>query len=68
VVIAVIFAKISRVSSQREEYWHLMHQLLIKPQTIFVQVFPFTKTSKANFHFHYKHCLVNGDPSVDRII
>ncbi|MFD4493083.1 YceG family protein [Lysinibacillus fusiformis] len=68
VVIPVIFAKISGVSSQREEYWHLMHQLLINPQTIFVQEFPFTKTSKANFHFHYKHCLVNGELSVERII
>lgn len=68
VVIPVIFAKISGVSSQREEYWHFMHQLLINPQTIFVQEFPFTKTSKANFHFHYKHCLVNGELSAERII
>lgn len=68
VVIPVIFAKISGVSSQREEYWHYMHQLLANPQTVFVQKFPYASTSRANFHFHYKHCLVNGELSVERIM
>ncbi len=68
IVIPVIFAKISGVSSQREEYWHYMHQLLANPQTVFVQKFPYAATSRANFHFHYKHCLVNGELSVERIM
>lgn len=68
VVIPVIFAKISGVSSQREEYWYYMHQLLANPQTVFVQKFPYASTSRANFHFHYKHCLVNGELSVERIM
>jgi len=68
VVIPVIFAKISGVSSRREEYWHYMHQLLANPQTVFVQKFPYASTSRANFHFHYKHCLVNGELSVERIM
>lgn len=68
IVIPVIFAKISGVSSRREEYWYYMHQLLASPQTVFVQKFPYAPTSKANFHFHYKHCLVNGELSVERIM
>lgn len=68
VVIPVIFAKISGVSSQREEYWQFMHKLQASPQTVFVQEFPYAKTSKANFHFHYKHCLVNGELSEERIV
>ncbi|KOP79548.1 hypothetical protein AMS59_07310 [Lysinibacillus sp. FJAT-14745] len=68
VIIPVIFAKISGVSSRREEYWHYMHQLLASQQTIFVQEFPFTTTSRANYQFHYKHCLVNGELSVERIV
>ncbi|WP_285398016.1 YceG family protein [Lysinibacillus sp. fls2-241-R2A-57] len=68
VIIPVIFAKISGVSSRREEYWHYMHQLLASQQTVFVQEFPFVTTSRANYHFHYKHCLVNGELSVERIV
>ncbi|MEY2354197.1 YceG family protein [Lysinibacillus capsici] len=68
IVIPVIFAKISGVSSRREEYWYYMHQLLANPQTVFVQKFPYAPTSRANFHFHYKHCLVNGELSVERIM
>lgn len=68
VIIPVIFAKISGVSSRREEYWANMHQLLASPQTVFVQDFPYAKTSRANFHFHYKHCLVNGELSTERIL
>ena len=68
VVIPVIFAKISGVSSQREEYWNFMHKLQASPQTVFVQEFPYAKTSKANFHFHYKHCLVKGELSEERIV
>ncbi|KOS71573.1 hypothetical protein AEA09_00765 [Lysinibacillus contaminans] len=68
VVIPVIFAKISGVSSQREEYWRNMHKLQASPQTVFVQEFPYAKTSKANYHFHYKHCLVNGELSEERIV
>ncbi|MFJ7953778.1 YceG family protein [Lysinibacillus sp. NPDC096418] len=68
VVIPVIFAKISGVSSRREEYWQFMHKLQASPQTVFVQEFPYAKTSKANFHFHYKHCLVNGELSEERIV
>ena len=68
VVIPVIFAKICGVSSRREEYWHFMHQLLASPQTLFVQEFPYAKASRANFHFHYKHCLVNGELSTERIL
>ena len=68
VVIPVIFAKISGVSSQREEYWDFMHKLQASPQTVFVQEFPYAKTSKANFHFHYKHCLLNGELSEERIV
>lgn len=68
VVIPVIFAKISGVSSQREEYWRNMHKLQASPQTVFVQEFPYAKTSKANYHFHYKHCLVNGELSEERIM
>ncbi|MGE7675291.1 YceG family protein [Lysinibacillus sp. NPDC094403] len=68
VIIPVIFAKISGVSSRREEYWHYMHQLITSQQTVFVQEFPFVTTSRANYHFHYKHCLVNGELSVERIV
>ncbi|WP_107924656.1 YceG family protein [Lysinibacillus parviboronicapiens] len=68
VVIPVIFAKISGVASRREEYWHYMHKLLASPQTVFVQEFPYVKASRANFHFHYKHCLVNGELSTERIL
>jgi len=68
VVIPVIFAKISGVSSIREEYWHYMHKLLASPLTVFVQELPYMKTSRANYHFHYKHCLVNGELSVERIV
>ena len=68
VVIPVIFAKISGVSSQREEYWRNMHMLQASPQTVFLKEFPYAKTSKANYHFHYQHCLVNGELSEERII
>ncbi|WP_042479042.1 YceG family protein [Bacillus ndiopicus] len=68
VVIPVIFAKVSGVSSKREEYWQLMHLLLDSPQTVFVQEFPYMKSSKANFHFHYQHCLSNGELSIERIM
>lgn len=68
VVIPVIFAKISGVSSQREDYWRNMHKLQASPQTVFVQEFPYAKTSKANYHFHYKHCLVDGELSEERIV
>lgn len=68
IVIPVIFAKISGVSSRREEYWYYMHKLLASPQTVFVQEFPYAKTSRANYHFHYTHCLVNGELSEERIV
>lgn len=68
VVIPVIFAKISGVSSFREEYWQDMHRLLTNPHTVFVKEFPYIKTSKANYHFHYQHCLVSGELSIERIM
>lgn len=68
VVIPVIFAKISGISSQREEYWRNMHMLQASPKTIFLKEFPYAKTSKANYHFHYQHCLVNGELSEERIV
>ncbi|GLC90282.1 YceG family protein [Lysinibacillus piscis] len=68
IVIPVIFAKVSGVTNRREDYWDMLHQLVVSPFTLFVQKFPYTKTSKANFHFHYQHCLVNGELSVDRIM
>ncbi|MEG0258513.1 MAG: YceG family protein [Lysinibacillus sp.] len=68
VMIPVIFAKISGISSQREEYWASMYRLIEGSQTLFIQSFPYAKTSKANFHFHYKHCLVKGELSIERIL
>ncbi|WP_238600584.1 YceG family protein [Metasolibacillus meyeri] len=68
VVIPVIFAKVSGVSTNREEYWQWMDLLVEHSQAIFVQEFPYMKGSKANFHFHYQHCLVDGELSIQRIM
>ncbi|WP_342511891.1 YceG family protein [Sporosarcina sp. FSL K6-1522] len=57
VSIPVIFAKIQGVSSDRADYWERMHTLTNDVHALGIQQFPFAKTTKANYHFHYQHSL-----------
>ncbi|MGE7836993.1 YceG family protein [Viridibacillus arvi] len=63
IYIPVIFAKIAGISANREEYWENMHKLIQGSNSQFVKAFPYMKTSKANFQFHYNHCLENNELS-----
>ncbi|MBK3493285.1 hypothetical protein JFL43_00065 [Viridibacillus sp. YIM B01967] len=63
IYIPVIFAKIAGVSADREEYWANMHKLLEGSNVQFVKAFPYMKSSKANFQFHYNHCLEKNELS-----
>lgn len=67
VIIPVVFAKVSGVSTNREEYWSRLHQLM-GPQTLLLKQFPLMQASKANFQFHYNHSLDRGRLSVEKMM
>ncbi|GEK35127.1 YceG family protein [Kurthia sibirica] len=67
VIIPVIFAKISGVTTNRDEYWSRLHQL-IGPQTLLLKQFPYMQASKSNFQFHYNHSLDKGRLSADKMM
>lgn len=57
VSIPVVFAKIQGVSSDRADYWERMHTLTNDAHALCIRQFPYAKTTKANYHFHYQHSL-----------
>ena len=57
VIIPVIFSKINGVSKDRKDYWSKMKELKQSSLAISIRDFPFTKTTKANYLFHFRHSL-----------
>ncbi|MED4402932.1 YceG family protein [Metabacillus fastidiosus] len=57
VYIPAIFAKVKGVSRDRTEYWQRMKELKDYPLALSIREFPYCKTTKANYHFHYQRSL-----------
>ncbi|MFJ7935847.1 YceG family protein [Sporosarcina sp. NPDC096371] len=69
VTIPVVFAKIQGVSSDRADYWERMHQLTADAHSLSILQFPYAKTTKANYHFHYQQSLDrDGSLSLDKMV
>lgn len=69
VIIPVVFAKVSGVSKDREDYWDKMAQLKRNPLALTIRHFPYINPIKANYHFHYQHSLDrNGILSVEKMM
>ena len=67
--ISVIFAKVQGVSKGRAEYWERMRELETHPLALSIRQFPYAKTTKANYHFHYQQSLdKNSSLSPDKMI
>lgn len=58
--IPVIFAKISGISADRQEFASKYRELIESDLTVSRQKFPFSWEPKGNQQFHYEHALVNG--------
>jgi len=58
--IPVIFAKISGVSADRQEYAARYRELIEADLTVTRQKFPFSWEQKGNPKFHYEHALTKG--------
>ncbi len=66
--IPVIFAKVQGVTKNRKEYWNQVRELTISPLALTIKEFPFSKTTKANYHYHYQHSMDKGSLSPEKII
>lgn len=68
VIIPVIFAKIQGVSRDRKEYWNYMQGLINHPLAMSIRQFPFSKTTKANYYYHYQHSMDKGELSSEKMM
>jgi hypothetical protein len=68
VIIPVIFVKIQGVSRIRNEYWGRMQELIKNPLAMCIRHFPFSKTTKANYYYHYQHSMDNGELSPEKMM
>lgn len=68
VIIPVIFAKIQGVSRNRNEYWERIRELKEHSYALSIKQFPFSQTTKANYHYHFQHSLDKGTLSPEKMI
>jgi len=54
-----LFAKIAGVSHDKKEYWQRLHALTEDELAMTIRQFPFTDSTKANYHLHYEFALDN---------
>ena len=68
VMIPVIFAKVQGVSRNRDEYWERIQELKEYSHALSIKQFPFSQTTKSNYHFHFQHSLDKGILSPQKMI
>ncbi|RBW70993.1 YceG family protein [Bacillus taeanensis] len=57
--IPVLFAKVAGVTTNQNEYWSRMHELIRDDYALLINQFPFTAEVNVNFYYHYHHALNN---------
>lgn len=69
VIIPNIFCKVSGISTDKKEYWSRIKAITASNLALCIQCFPFAKSVKANYLYHFRQSLgQDGKLSVEKIM